>query len=169
MKKLLLSLFASFPILLNAQEKDITTVNNLDLKRYMGKWYEIARFENKFQKGLSSVEANYTLRDDGKVKVVNSGYDSKGELKASEGKAKLPDPNKPGQLKVSFFLWFYADYYVLELDEENYSYSLVSSTNTDFLWILSRTPTMDKEVLDMLVNKAKERGYDTNKLIYTMK
>jgi lipocalin len=144
------------------------TVKTLDLKRYLGKWYEIARFDHSFEKGIVGATAMYTLKKDGTIKVVNSGFkpDFAGKFKESVGKAKMPDPNEPGKLKVSFFLWFYADYYVLELDEINYSYALIGSKSDKYLWILSRDKDLPKTTIDFLLGKAKERGYDTSKLIW---
>ncbi|MDD4756046.1 MAG: lipocalin family protein, partial [Prolixibacteraceae bacterium] len=97
---------------------DYSTVKELNLERYMGRWYEIARYNHSFEKGLVGVTATYSLLPDGKITVVNQGYKNSidGKLNVANGKAKQPDPSEPGKLKVSFFLFFYADYYVLELD-----------------------------------------------------
>ncbi|MFW5757035.1 MAG: lipocalin family protein, partial [Tangfeifania sp.] len=118
---------------------DFSTVQELDLKRYMGKWYEIARFDHRFERNLVGVTATYSLRDDGKIKVVNAGYKNNldGKYKETVGKAKQPNPEEPGKLKVSFFLFFYADYYILELDAE-YQWALIGSSSDKYLWILSR-------------------------------
>ena len=146
---------------------DHTTVKILDLKRYMGLWYEIARYENRFEHGLVDVTATYTLRPDGLIRVENRGckrnspYDI---CKTANGHAKIPDPAQPGKLKVSFFLNFYSDYYVLELDEENYNYALVGSSTDKYLWILSRTPQLPEDIKKKLVTAAERRGYDTNRL-----
>lgn len=146
---------------------DHTTVKILDLKRYMGLWYEIARYENRFEHGLVDVTATYTLRPDGLIRVENRGckrnspYDI---CKTANGHAKIPDPAQLGKLKVSFFLNFYSDYYVLELDEENYNYALVGSNTDKYLWILSRTPQLPEDIKKKLVTAAERRGYDTNRL-----
>ena len=147
---------------------DKTTVKTVNIKRYMGKWYEIARFDHKFERGKVGVTANYSLNDDGTILVVNSGYNGtlNGELETATGKAKQPNSKHPGELKVSFFWIFYAQYNILELDQEEYSYALIGSSNDKYLWILSRTPQMPKKTLNMLLQKAKDRGYDTSKLIY---
>ena len=147
---------------------DKTTVKTVDIKRYMGKWHEIARFDHKFERDKVGVTANYSLNDDGTILVVNSGYNGtlNGELETAKGKAKQPNPKYPGELKVSFFWIFYAQYNILELDQEEYSYALIGSSNDKYLWILSRTQQMPKETLNMLLQKAKDRGYDTSKLIY---
>jgi len=107
---------------------DKTTVKELDLNRYLGTWYEIARFPHSFEKNLVGVTATYSLRDDGKIEVLNQGFKNtlNGELSKAEGKAKIPDPQKPANLKVSFFWIFYAEYNVLELDE-NYRYAMIGS------------------------------------------
>ena len=156
-----------FPGLLAAQTQhfDNSTVEEFDLSRYLGKWYEIARFDHSFERGMQNVTAEYSLRDDGKVSVFNSGW--KGEkFKLAEGKAKYPDPkNDPGHLRVSFFLFFYSDYNVMLLDND-YSVALVGSRSPNYLWILSRTPEVDQEVLDVLLEEAQNRGYDVSKLIW---
>ena len=146
---------------------DHTTVSSLDLNRYMGLWYEIARYENRFEHGLVDVTATYTLRPDGTIRVENRGckrnspYDI---CKTANGHAKIPDPAQPGKLKVSFFLNFYSDYYILELDEENYNYALVGSSTDKYLWILSRAPQLPEEIKKKLVTAAERRGYDNNRL-----
>jgi lipocalin len=146
---------------------DKTVVKELDLDRYLGTWYEIARFDHRFERGLVGVTANYSMRDDGKIKVLNSGYKDSldGEYTEATGKAKIPDPdNEPGKLKVSFFWFFYADYFVLELDED-YQWALIGSRSDKYLWILSRTPRMDEALYDECLDKLSKRGYDVSKLI----
>jgi lipocalin len=146
-------------------DMDVSTVKELDLDRYLGTWYEIARFDHRFERGLQGVTATYSMRDDGKIKVLNQGYKNTldGELSVAEGKAKLTD--EPGKLKVSFFWIFYADYYILEL-EENYQWALIGSKSDKYLWILSRTPQLNENTKELILSKAKERGYDTTKLIW---
>lgn len=149
------------------QEPMVETVKNVDINRYMGTWYEIARFPHSFEKGLVGVTATYTLRKDGKIDVLNQGYKGSlnGKHSKATAKAKIPNPDDPGKLKVYFFFLFGADYFILELDQENYQWALVGSSSMNYLWILSRQPLMDEGVYQMLLNKAKERGYDTRKLI----
>ena len=144
---------------------DQTTVKELDLNRYLGTWYEIARFPHSFEKGLVGVTANYSLRTDGKIRVINKGYENSlnGKLSVAEGKAKIPDKADPGKLKVSFFWIFYADYYVLELDAE-YKYVMIGSSSPKYFWILSRTPQMDESTYNMLLDKARQRGYNLDSL-----
>jgi len=143
-----------------------TVVHELDIQRYLGKWYEIARYDHKFERGLVGVTASYSLREDGKIKVVNSGFKGSLNGKKSEaiGKAKIPDPKVPSKLKVSFFWIFYADYFVLELDDD-YQWAVVGSSADHYLWILSRTPQLDDSLYQELLHKLSNRGYDVNKLI----
>lgn len=145
---------------------DKTVVKNVDIEKYLGTWYEIARFDHRFERGLVGVTANYSMRDDGLIKVVNSGY--KGNLKGAKseaiGKAKIPDTNNPSKLKVSFFWIFYADYFILELDE-NYQWAVIGSKSDDYLWILSRTPQIETSLYDNLIQKISKRGYNTHQLI----
>ena len=151
----------------NKNNVDLTTVKQLDLERYMGTWYEIARFNHPFERNLEGVTATYKLRPDGKITVINQGYKNSlnGKLKRARGKAKQPNPDEPGKLKVSFFLFFYADYNILELDS-NYQWVLIGSSTDKYLWILSRTPQPDQQTLNTILEKAKQRGYDTSKLIW---
>jgi len=149
----------------NNIEMDNSTVKQLDLQRYLGTWYEIARFDHSFERGLLGVTATYSMRDDGKIKVLNQGYENTldGKLSVAEGKAKLTDD--PGKLKVSFFWIFYADYFVMELDE-NYQWALIGSKSDKYLWILSRTPKLGDKVKNLILHHATKRGYDTSKLIW---
>ena len=146
---------------------DKTTVENVDLTRYMGKWYEIGRFDFYHERGLVGTTATYTLNDDGTVKVLNSGYKEQldGKFTSAEGKARVRKSGKSGELEVAFFLNFYAEYNILELDTVDYSYALVGGKNDNYLWILSRTPKMNDEVLYLLLNKITERGYKTSKIL----
>lgn len=142
------------------------TVKEVDIKKYMGTWYEIARFPHRFEKDLTGVTATYSLLENGRIKVINQGYkkDLNGKLNKAVGKAKIPNTKEPGKLKVSFFLFFYSDYFILELDQVNYTYALIGSSSDKYLWILSRTPKMPENTYNMLLNKAKLRGYNLEKL-----
>ena len=156
-----------FPGLVSAQDRDYdnSAIPEFDLSKYLGTWYEIARFDHSFERGLDNVMAIYTLRDDGKVEVMNTGWKD-GKFKVAEGKAKQPDPMMdPAHLMVSFFLFFYSDYNVMMLDED-YQVSLVGSKSPDYLWILSRTPYLESEVIDQVLLEAESRGYDTSKLFW---
>ncbi|MCB2219216.1 MAG: lipocalin family protein [Bacteroidetes bacterium] len=143
-----------------------TVVEEFDIDQYLGKWYEIARYDHRFERGLVGVTATYTFRSDGKIKVVNEGFKKKltGKKSKAIGKAKIPDPNNPAKLKVSFFLFFYGDYFVLELDK-NYQWAVVGSSSDNYLWILSRSPKMEEHLYRELLEKLTGRGYDTSKLI----
>ncbi|MEK7718748.1 MAG: lipocalin family protein [Bacteroidota bacterium] len=143
---------------------DKTTARNLDIQRYLGTWYEIGRYQHSFEKDLVGVTATYTLRENGKIEVLNRGYykELDGKLKVANGKAKLT--NQPGKLRVSFFLFFYADYNVLELDKEGYQWALIGSSTPNYLWILARTPSISDELYLEILKKAKKRGYDLQKI-----
>lgn len=143
---------------------DNSTVSALDLSRFMGKWYEIARYEHRFEKGMTHVSATYTMNENGKIRVRNEGLKD-GKHKEVNGRAKQPDPKDPGKLKVAFFLWFYADYYVLDIDPD-YRYVLVGSSSDKYLWIMSRTPTLPQATLNQLVEQLRRRGYDTSRLVF---
>lgn len=143
---------------------DNSTTPTLDIRRFMGRWYEIARYEHRFEKGMTHVSATYTLSGNGKIEVLNEGL-KEGKHKQIKGRAKQPNPQDPGKLKVSFFLWFYSDYYVLYIDPE-YRYLLVGSSSDKYLWIMSREKSLAKETLDQLIDKLRMRGYDTDKLLF---
>ena len=143
---------------------DRTTVDKVDLKRYLGKWYEIARYDHRFERDLTHVTAQYFLELDGTIKVENKGVDpSSGKEKRAMGMAVL---NSPGKLKVSFFPGISADYFILELDQENYSYALIGSRSNKYLWILSRTPQLPDAAKRHLLQCAERRGYDISQLIW---
>jgi lipocalin len=145
---------------------DKTVVKDLDIHKYLGKWYEIARYDHSFERDLVGVTATYSFREDGKIKVVNSGFEKtlNGEKSEAIGKAKIPDENIPSKLKVSFFWFFYGDYLVLDLDE-NYQWAIIGSSSDNYLWILSRTPIIEKNIYNELLNKLTNRGYDVDKLL----
>lgn len=144
---------------------EMQLAENVNLDKYLGTWYEIARFPHRFEKDLVGVTATYTLKDNGMIEVVNQGYKYSldGELSRAVGKAKVAKSGNPAHLRVSFFWIFYADYLILELDTD-YQYALVGSTSDKYLWILAREPQLDEATYTMLVSKARERGYDVSKL-----
>jgi apolipoprotein D and lipocalin family protein len=145
----------------------VEPVKDFSLEQYLGTWYEVARMDHKFERGLSNVTAEYSLRDDGGVRVHNRGFNtSKGEWVEAEGKAFFIGDTSTGQLKVSFFGPFYASYNVIALDKEAYQWSLVAGPDTDYLWILSRTPELDQAIVDELISEAKTLGFKTDELIY---
>jgi len=146
---------------------NVEPVKNFDLNRYLGKWYEIARLDHSFERGLSKVTATYTLRKDSGVKVVNRGYSGKsGKWKESVGKAFFVEDKNTGYLKVSFFGPFYGSYIVFALDQMNYQYSMVSGPDKSYLWILSRSPNLDPIIKSNLIKKSSELGFDTSKLTF---
>ena len=146
---------------------NVKPVDDFILERYLGKWYEIARLDHSFERGLSRVTADYSLREDGGVRVLNRGYSEKeGRWKEAEGKAYFVQRTDQGHLKVSFFGPFYGSYVVFELDHENYRYALVSGPDKSYFWILARSPEIEKNLRDTLIAKAAARGFDTSKLIF---
>ena len=147
--------------------KSVTPVNDFELDKYLGKWYEIARLDHSFERGMEQVTAEYSLREDGGVQVKNRGFSKKNnKWSEAEGKAFFVGKSSDGYLKVSFFGPFYGSYVVFELDKDKYQYAFVSGPNTSYLWLLSRTPTVDKDILSQFIMKAKNIGFETEKLIY---
>ena len=145
----------------------VVAVKEFELDRYLGKWYEIARLDHSFERGLNNITAEYSLREDGGVKVINSGFSKEdNEWQQAEGKAFFVDETDNGHLKVSFFGPFYGSYIVFELDRKNYQYAFVSGPNTSYLWLLARTPQVDKKVTEQFVKRSQQLGFDTSKLIY---
>ena len=143
----------------------ITPVKPFELSRYLGTWYEIARLDHSFERGLSHIKANYALNTDGTVRVINSGLDEKtGEPRQVEGKAKFARGLDEGYLKVSFYGPFYGSYIVFELDD--YQHALVTSYNRDYLWLLARTPAISAEQQEALISKARALGFNTDELIF---
>ena len=142
-------------------------VQDFTLEKYLGKWYEIARMDHSFERGLSNVTAEYSLRDDGGVKVTNRGFKTTAnKWKDAEGKAYFVEEPSIGKLKVSFFGPFYGAYNVIALDEEDYQWALVVGPDTNYLWILSRTPMLDQVVVEQLLSQAKSLGFKTDELIF---
>ena len=147
--------------------ENIKPIDDFNIERYLGKWYEIARLDHSFEQGLTSVSAEYSLRSDGGLRVMNRGYSQKdNKWKEIEGKGYFVDRKDQGFLKVSFFGPFYGSYVVFDLDRENYSYALVSGPNKSYLWLLARSPRINDDLKKRLVDKAAARGFDTEKLIY---
>jgi apolipoprotein D and lipocalin family protein len=146
---------------------NVRPVGDFKLERYLGTWYEIARLDHSFERGLSRVTAEYSLREDGGVRVVNRGYSARdGKWKQAEGRAYFVRDPQTGFLKVSFFGPFYGSYVIFELDHENYGYAVVSGPDTSYLWILARTPGMDESLRRDLVARAAARGFKTEGLIF---
>ena len=142
-------------------------VTGFELDRYLGTWYEVARLDHSFERGMSNVTANYSMRDDGGVSVVSRGYKvKKGEWDDATGKAYFIGDADVGQLKVSFFGPFYGGYNILELDKDDYQYALISGPDRGYLWILARSPDLSQDILSTLVNKARELDFPVDELIY---
>lgn len=159
-------LIALLPGCVNTPE-GIEPVRGFDINRYLGKWYEIARLDHSFERGLNGVTAEYSLRDDGGVKVINRGFlAKKNRWKSAEGRAYFAGDSDVGCLKVSFFRPFYGAYVVFDLDREGYRYAFVTSSNRSYLWLLSRTPAVSNEVREKFLAQAVALGFDTNKLIF---
>lgn len=145
----------------------IQPVDDFDLDRYLGKWYEIARLDHSFERGLERVTAEYSLRDDGGVRVLNRGYSAAdGSWKQAEGRAYFVGPPDEAYLKVSFFGPFFGSYVVFELDAEEYQYAFVAGPDTSYLWLLARTPAVDQGLLDRFVARAAGLGFATEQLIF---
>jgi apolipoprotein D and lipocalin family protein len=144
----------------------VEPVRGFAVDRYLGKWYEIARLDHSFERGLEQVTAEYSLRPDGLVRVVNRGFDpSRGKWKEAEGRAKFAGDRDVASLAVSFFGPFYGGYNVIELDREGYSWALVCGPNRKYLWILARAPRLDPAVEQRLMARARSLGFDVDRLI----
>ena len=146
---------------------NVNPVNSFDPVRYLGTWYEIARLDHSFERGLEKVTANYSFRDDGGIKVVNKGFDpEKNKWKEAVGRAYFVETSDIGRLKVSFFGPFYGGYNIILLDKKDYSWSVVCGPKKTYLWILARTPDPDKSIIDELISKVNDYGFNTDGLIY---
>ncbi|MGL5360019.1 MAG: lipocalin family protein [Shewanella sp.] len=147
--------------------QNVAPVKDFNLERYLGTWYEIARLDHSFERGLTHVSAEYRLKDDGGVMVINRGFSAQKQAwQEAEGKAYFVNEATEGYLKVSFFGPFYGSYVVFGLDHEQYQYAFISGPNTDYLWLLAKTPTVAPEVIEQFVTMAKAKGFDTQSLIY---
>lgn len=147
--------------------KSVKPVNEFEINKYLGKWYEIARLDHSFERGLTKVTAEYDLRDDGGISVINRGFSTKdNEWQEAEGKAFFVNSASDGYLKVSFFGPFYASYVIFNLDKENYQYAFVSGPNSSYLWLLSRTPKVEPKVLQLFIKKSRQLGFNTSELIF---
>ncbi len=166
MKKTLIILIAIMLSLTARSQKVPSVVVNVDLNRYTGTWFEIARLPNFFERKLKCVTATYTLRDDGKITVLNAGNYITDPQKStsSKGVAWVPDKNSPAKLKVQFFWPFSGDYWIMHL-EKDYRYVLIGDPSFKYLWILCREKKMDQAIYDMLLQKAVENGYDVKSII----
>ena len=149
------------------QEKPLVTVDKVELPLFLGRWYEIARYPNRFQKGCSGSRATYTMRKDDKISVLNECYEQKsGKLRQAKGKAWVVDKTTNAKLKVSFFWPFSGDYWIIDLGED-YEYAVVGHPKRKYLWILSRTKEMDSTLLHTILSMIEEQGYDPSLLIWS--
>ena len=142
--------------------KPLAVVDKLDKQRYLGRWYEVARFQHRFERTLVGVTAEYSQRSDGKIRVVNSGFqhDLNGPYREAVGVAWVPDQRRPSALKVRFFWPFSGNYLVFGLDEQDYSWALVGDNSRRYLWFLARTPQISQELLEKMKQIAADQGYD---------
>ena len=163
MKRIIFFL-AAFCLALGCKAGDIdnTPVKSFDLQRFLGSWFEVARYDHWFERGMQQTKAAYKLRTDGKIEVLNTGIKN-GKPKESKGKAKTTDT--AGLLRVSFFGPFYSDYRILLIDKD-YQYALIGSSSDNYLWLLSRRSQLSKETKELILKEAQRRGYDTSKLIW---
>lgn len=146
--------------------QDITPVTGFELDRYLGKWYEVARLDHSFERGLEQVSAEYSIRDDGGVKVINRGFSAvNGEWREAEGKAYFVRSPDEGYLKVSFFGPFYGSYIIFELDKD-YRYAFVCGPDRSYLWLLARTPAVPKQVMELFITRSKALGFNVDQLIF---
>lgn len=141
-------------------------VNNFVLDRYLGRWYEVARLDHSFERDLQAVTAEYVTRDDGGIKVINSGRNiDSGEIQQAEGRAYFVEDPSIGHLKVSFFGPFFGSYVIFELDKDNYQYAFIAGNTTDYLWLLSRSPKVSQELLEQFKDSASSLGFNLEELI----
>ncbi len=147
--------------------KNVTPVQSFEINRYLGKWYEIARLDHSFERDLDRVTAEYTLLDNGDLQVINRGFDRKtNQWKEAIGKAHFARKKNEGYLKVSFFGPFYSSYVIFNLDLAHYQYAYVTGPNHDYLWLLSRKPSVSNKIINDFVETAEKKGFQTEDLIY---
>ena len=162
-----LTFIGSAAVSLVDRKDDLEVVQSVDLSRYVGRWYEIARLPNSFQKKCAgAVTADYRMREDGKIEVINQCRKASGEYAKAEGKAKIVDKKTNAKLKVTFFWPFYGDYWILDLGP-NYEYAVVGEPDRKYLWILSRSPRMDEALFQQLLDKMEAKGFNTEMMIRT--
>jgi len=167
MKKIILGIVSVILSGCTGYPKNIAPVQDFELNRYLGTWYEIARLDHSFERGLEKVTAQYSTRDDGGVSVINRGFSTADQSwKEAVGKAYFVREPNEGYLKVSFFGPFYGSYVIFDLDKENYQHAFVTGPNKSYLWFLSRSPKPDEVVLSRFARKAADLGYPTDQLIY---
>ena len=145
----------------------LTPIDGFEINRYIGTWYEIARLDHSFERGLTNISATYTPRDDGGVDVINKGWNqADGKWQQAEGKAYFVGQPDIGRLKVSFFGPFYGGYNIIDLDKKDYAYAMIVDPDKSYFWILSRTRQLPKATLESLIDSAKRLGFATDQLIF---
>jgi len=145
----------------------LVAIDGFEVNRYLGSWYEVARLDHRFERGLENISANYRLRADGGVDVLNKGWDTNAnEYHQALGKAYFVEQANKGMLEVSFFGPFYGAYNIIELDKKDYSYAMITGPDRSYFWILSRTKQLPETTMQALLEKAKAFGFDTNQLIF---
>ncbi|HET8808510.1 MAG TPA: lipocalin family protein [Methylophaga sp.] len=167
MYKLILSLAFMLLTACTSAPQGITPVDNFALERYLGEWHEIARLDHSFERGLTKVTAEYSLRDDGGINVINRGFNAEEqEWQIADGKAFFVDNPEIGHLKVSFFGPFYGAYVIFELDKTDYQYAYIAGPNRDYLWLLARQPSLSNAQKQDFVASARTHGFATDELIW---
>jgi len=167
MKAFIVLLAALLQVACTGIPEGVSAVKNFESERYLGTWYEIARLDHSFEEGLTQVSANYSMQDDGGIQVINKGYSAEdNEWQEAVGKAYFVDDPQTGHLKVSFFGPFYSSYVIFKMDQVNYQYAFVTGYNQDYLWLLSRTPTVSDEVKQDFIDTAAKHGFATDQLIF---
>ena len=145
----------------------VLAIDGFDKQRYLGRWYEVARLDHSFERGLSNVTADYSIREDGGIRVINRGYSmQEAAWQEAEGRAYFIDDEQRGHLKVSFFGPFYGSYIIFEMDKLDYQYAFVAGNSTDYLWLLARTPTIDPELREHFIKRVGELGFNPGALIF---
>jgi apolipoprotein D and lipocalin family protein len=145
----------------------VVAIDGFDKQRYLGRWYEVARLDHSFERGLSNVTAEYSLREDGGIRVINRGYSSEASAwQEAEGRAYFVADERQGHLKVSFFGPFYGSYIIFEMDKSDYGYAFVAGNSTDYLWLLARTPTISPLLREQFIQQVTKLGFDPEALIF---
>jgi len=168
MKKIIIILLLLFALAgCSGIPSGVKAVRDFDINRYQGRWYEIARLDHSFERGLNSVSAIYTLRKDGGIDVLNKGFDGQSNRwKQAKGRAYFTQDKTVGRLRVTFFWPFYGGYNIIALDKDNYSYAMVCGPSSSYLWILAREKTLSNPVMDNLLKTAESLGFKTSNLIF---
>ena len=145
----------------------LVAIDGFEINRYLGTWYEVARLDHRFERGLENISANYSLRADGGVNVLNKGWNTQAnEYRQALGKAYFVEKTNKGLLEVSFFGPFYGAYNIIDLDKKDYNYAMITGPDRSYFWILSRTKQLPETTMQALLEKAKAFGFDTNQLIF---